>query len=179
MPDSPTRVVTWLFQRIFPCNFFSPSGWPQASTCSNLHISFPRLSCSLPGICFLDKSCECVRWFIALSLTWHLGRRHPYSPSDHVSHGPDFIARQSRFSDKSSSKHAEEKGFSVCYIKRSTFKDGNSRVLKHLVSPPTLWPWQSWDIKSFLTNDDRLGQEPNPPPHSLQWPCCELLLGCQ
>lgn len=83
--------------------FRPPSGWPRALTCLDLRMSFPRLRCSLPGICFLDKSREYEGWFIALSLTWRSGRRRYRSPCVDVSHGPVFIAWQSRFSDKSSS----------------------------------------------------------------------------
>lgn len=73
--------------------------------------------------------------------------------------------------------HADEKSFSVCYIKRSPFREGNNRAFKHSVSRPTLWPWLSWDIKStfWVTT----GWDKNQPLClSLSWPCCELPLFC-
>lgn len=48
VPDSLTRVITGGFQSIFLCILFGlPCGWPQALTCSLLHISFSGLACSL------------------------------------------------------------------------------------------------------------------------------------
>lgn len=72
--------------------------------------------------------------------------------------------------------------FSVCYIKRSAFKERNGTALKCSVSPPTPWPWQSYDInikKKFLHVRRQVGTGTKPFAHSLSWPYSGLLLGFQ
>lgn len=81
-------------------------------------------------------------------------------PALSVSHGPDFIAWQCRFSDKSNSKHGEGRAFLFVTLRAEQSKMETAEFLNILVSPPTLWSWQSWDVKSFPVDDDRREQEP-------------------
>lgn len=77
----PYKTDHLVLLRHFYLHFVWPAPWlTQGFDLFTSAFLFSRLACALPGICFLDKSCECERWFMALPLTWRLERWRLGSP---------------------------------------------------------------------------------------------------